>query len=48
MNHIDSSHFNENFLEQIIKTLPSPKGKKDDSVEKDEVPEFIEKKIKSA
>ena len=25
-----------------------PKGKKDDSVEKDEVPEFIEKKIKSA
>ena len=25
-----------------------PKGKKDDSIEKDEVPEFIEKKIKSA
>ena len=25
-----------------------PKGKKDDSVEKEEVPEFIEKKIKSA
>tara|TARA_B100001057_G_scaffold121095_1_gene119829 strand:+ start:435 stop:929 length:495 start_codon:yes stop_codon:yes gene_type:complete len=25
-----------------------PKGKKDDSVEKDEVPEFIEKRIKSA
>tara|TARA_B100000963_G_scaffold360490_1_gene391560 strand:- start:982 stop:1476 length:495 start_codon:yes stop_codon:yes gene_type:complete len=25
-----------------------PKGKKEDSVEKDEVPEFIEKKIKSA
>ena len=25
-----------------------PKGKKDDSVDKDEVPEFIEKKIKSA
>ena len=25
-----------------------PKGKKDDSVEKDEVPDFIEKKIKSA
>ena len=25
-----------------------PKGKKDDSVEKDDIPEFIEKKIKSA
>ena len=25
-----------------------PKGKKDDAVEKDEIPEFIEKKIKSA
>ena len=25
-----------------------PKGKKDDVTEKDEVPEFIEKKIKSA
>ena len=28
--------------------LINPKGKKEDVIEKEEVPEFIEKKIKSA